>query len=143
MPFRIHNATGEIYFTSAAWQRLLQLATTYGWEPAGTLAVEGLFEATNQIRKPHSQDNWSGDYSTPTGQLVSAQDTLELTRALARALPDIPDHDTKDPLRDRVGYRLKNEDIARLSTLDWFSGSGKNRLKEFIRLCNWGGFIIS
>lgn len=143
MPLRIHNAAGEMYFTSAAWQRLLQLATACGWEPAGTLSVEGLFDATSLANKPYSEDNWSGDYSTPTGQLVSAQDALELVMALARALPDIPDHDTKDPIRDRAGYGLKNEEIERLSTLEWFSGSGKNRLREFIRLCNWGGFIIS
>jgi len=72
MGMDLRGVGGEFHFGSAPWNKLLQLAVAYGWEPAETSKL----------------------YEGGTG--VSEADAEALARALEDALDDI--HDEEPPL---------------------------------------------
>ena len=78
----LHSKSGDWwYWTNIAWDKILSLAQTYGWESAGT------------EQPPYSLSScWEGQYITNDGQLVTAVDAKAIGNALENALDDIPDH---------------------------------------------------
>jgi hypothetical protein len=138
------NRLCEGDFTTTAWPKLLQLAISYGWEPTRLwfdLQTEQL-----DILSPYSlETSPTRNYfpPTPTSVIVSAEEALRLARALERALPDLPDHDAKAHLRNITGGGINQHQEEKLTPLEWFSGTNKTRLKEFIDLCRAEGFTLS
>jgi hypothetical protein len=124
------------------WRSVLELGRLYGWKPAGT--------------KPPTQDEggpwdgrpWGGGYLSNDGQRVTATDARALADALDLALPDVPDGDIVAGKMGIVGT-LPDGSVLRgpkpgveSSLTEAFSGEGKCRLEEFIRLCRAGEFAI-
>jgi hypothetical protein len=64
---------GEISFNWAYWGRCLEIAKTFGWSPAGTIAAEEFI------------GDWSGTYFTNDQQIVTDDDARSLAIALYRA----------------------------------------------------------
>ena len=83
---------GKMYcFSMSAWRQLLELALRGGWVPAGTLLPE---KDNRQIPIDNGRwnVNWGGHYCSNDAQFVTAEDAANLTIALERILPDMPDH---------------------------------------------------
>jgi hypothetical protein len=80
-------------FNWAAWRELLELAHSYGWEPAGTVYAErdeggnlvpvGLYQLLYGCRE---EDLKPGSYSSNDGQWVTDEDAAALANALSRGL---------------------------------------------------------
>ena len=128
------------------WQKLMELARIYGWEPAGT-------------REPPEWEGdedggpWQGDYDLFAGEWVTVGDAHALIEALERALDDLPDH----PMPNRI-IETEIEEIDRdgdvsisfhiieanksLNLFEIFGGQYKSELIAFIHFARRGGFHI-
>jgi len=167
MVMDIWGAGGELHFSSQGWAKLLELAHSHGWEPAGTL------EPTWPYDEPPPEDlkPWDGTYFSNDYQKVTAEDASHLAEALEKALQEIPEEDapgtlelTLDP-SEIPGHQqaiasslaitqslLGAEQFAdamiqipgqELSPLAFWSGpEGRQRVEEFIALCKAGAFVI-
>ena len=138
------------------WSRILSLARFYGWQPLGTLPPY-----LHNLRKPIYGANqaWDGTYLRNEGQIVQADDAFALASALQQSLDDIPDEnperelDAKDDLPEWLspaekalirGGLDKHEDLPLgILPFEYFAGDGKQNLREFIRFCKLGEFVIS
>lgn len=143
MPYHIRNASGETYFTTTAWPKLLQVAISYGWEPTNLWFDLQMERAEGNSPFPAEVRQTQSYVSHSSLIVVSAEEAGRLARALERALPDLPDHDAKAHLRQPRGGGIDHQEEEKLTALEWFSGTNKARLKEFISLCHSGGFTLS
>ena len=143
-------------FSRQFWSKSLELAELYGWQPMGT-----------QPPSEHNFDDlnaeWDGNYFTNDGQIVKAEDGSNLAAALEKALGNVPDDkanmewNTKYWVEDdlpeeltpdeveMVHDGLENEllDFDETPPLEFFAGDEKYHLKQFIRFCRLGNFIVS
>lgn len=142
MPYHIRNASGETYFTTRAWLKLLQVAISYGWEPT-RLWFDLQTEHAEGASPYSAEGSQTRSYLSASSTVVSAEEARRLARALVRALPDLPDHDAKAHLRQQRGGGIDYQEEENLSALESFSGTNKARLKGFISLCYSGGFTLS
>jgi hypothetical protein len=113
-------------FNRESWVKLLSLGLFYGWRPMGT-RVPSITELHGLI-----DDYWDGTYLTNDGQIVVREDALLLGIALERSLDDIPDFNLEY-------YPL---DLNQINPFEFFAGEEKQRLKEFIKFCRLGSFLI-
>lgn len=137
MAIHLHNARGDFHWDSFSWAKLLRLAESYGWRPAGTTLPQ------SEIRWM-PEGRWNGNYATNDRQTVAAADAQALAAALERAVRDIPSEDVIAQHRAPSGgiQILPNPPV--ISDIDWFCGfEGKARIREFISYCNAGEFQIS
>ena len=74
----VNEAGDRFRFRTTSWAFYLNLASVYGWEPAGTL----------QPDKYTGTEPWPGEYDWNAGQTVSSADAEALASALQRALAD-------------------------------------------------------
>lgn len=152
----IHQSTQTArIFSRQFWSKALELAQSYGWKPLGT-------------RPPSHLDfyelcaEWDGRYLTNDGQTVKAEDARSLAAALERALEDIPneiaptDWNSMVRLEDDLPEWLSPEeqefieeelqdgllDVMGTNPLEYFAGTEKRHLKQFIRFCRLGSFEI-
>jgi hypothetical protein len=147
---------GNFSVNNFAWGHLLDLATRYGWQPAGLLPPEPdpdddpeddeAADAADPEEDFEPGEPTLDDYFWNDGFRVTDEDARALADALERSLPDVPDHDalghktTTHP--GLPGQRLIPID-AEVSPFEYFSGpKGKGRVKEFIAFCRQGGFAI-
>lgn len=108
----------------------------YGWKPAGTQAPKDWdIEEEGRV--------WSGDYVSNGGQIVTAEDAVQLADALKRGLDDIPN---SYAAWHKV---IKGEDGGpwipvgeNLSPLEALSGENKPAVKKFVAFCRQGEFEI-
>jgi hypothetical protein len=77
---------GEFALRPGWWPAMLELARQYGWDPQGTQPPRDYWEWEGDPA------TWGGEYWPCVGQQVTDTDARHLGAALARALPDIPDH---------------------------------------------------
>ena len=96
------------------------LAYKYGWKPMGTKAPE--------IYGPCVTLDWEGQYYSNNHQIVTRNDAAAMADALESALDDIPDSDGGEDWKSNLF-------IA-------FSGDGKQQLRDFIKFCRNGDFVI-
>ncbi len=151
----------QMHFNHFVWARLLGLARDYGWQSRGTVLGEGHPHADHQ--EDPENEPWDGNYSTNSGQTVTAEDAHAFADALEKALDDIPDHRinsgvildaaeltklaerTDDPLVGvlalyaEAGARIPKETV---NPLEYFAGEAKQYIKELIRFCREGAFSI-
>ena len=126
------------------WGKLLRLAQSYGWVPAGTMLDE-------------PDVGWNGGYQTNDRQRATADYARNLADALSRALHDLPADDKRRSVTipvelPRSFHNLPDnpiiegialEDIERLTPLDWFGGDeGRESVQKYIGLCSAGEFVI-
>ena len=128
------------------WQKLMDLALVYGWQPAGTLEPP-------DWEDEEPGEEWPGSYDMFMGEWVTDSDAYDLANSLARALDDLPDN----PMPDRV-IETEIEEIDRegdvsisfhiiepnkaLNLFEMFGGQYKSDLIEFIQFAREGGFYI-
>jgi hypothetical protein len=157
MSYELVNLSTEICrrFSRQAWAKALELARLYGWQPMGT-------------RPPSIPDfdelgaDWTGTYLTNDGQVVKAEDARALAAALERALESIPDTNlqinwaSKFWLEDDLpewlspaeraiieeGLQEGLLDTMGIHPFEFFAGSEKRHLIQFIRFCRLGSFEI-
>lgn len=142
-------------FSRQFFAKALDLAELYGWQPLGTQQP-----SEHDFHKLDAE--WDGNYLTNDGQMIKAQDALSLANALERALDDIPDavlkmawnpkFRTEDDLpewlspseKEVIEDGLENEllDVIGIHPLEFFEGAEKYHLKQFIRFCRLGDFIV-
>lgn len=120
---RVRGSWGVMVFNALAWQRILQLALSYGW--LSVLPAPDRYQV--------------GD------TFVTQADALSLADALERSLPDIPDHQavaTASENRPAISELRRMSDGITL--VEWFSGETKENIRNFIQFCRIGnGFEIS
>lgn len=135
--------------------KALELAEIYGWQPLGTQPPSG-----HDFRELNAE--WDGNYLTNDGQIIRAQDALSLANAVEKALDDIPDSRVnmdwnlkfrvEDDLpewlspseKEMIEDGLENEllDVIGIHPLEFFAGAEKYQLKQFMRFCRLGSFIV-
>jgi hypothetical protein len=120
------SAISRQKFIRESWTRLLSLAVFYGWQPMGTRVPS--------ITELHGFDaeSWDGTYLTNDGQIVVTEDAWALGFALEKSLDDIPDFNLES-------YSL---DLSQIHPFEYFAGEEKQRLKDFIKFCRLGSFLI-
>ena len=133
------------------WCKALDLAELYGWQPIGT-------EPPSTLDFHELNAEWDGTYLTNDGQMIKANDALSLAAALEDALKDISDAKPKvdwSPMlwmeEDYPDWLSPEEieiiddgllEIVRVNPLEYFAGDEKYHLKQFIRFCRLGDFIV-
>jgi hypothetical protein len=165
MGMDLHRAGGDFWFNIFSWGQVLELAQQYGWEPAGTemqptevLDADGNIdhELTDQFMA--IREDWDGNYVTNDWQHVSDDDAAHIADALERALDDIPDFDSGEKAKKFTPDEPPVNPVARallaagfkpfvasndlLSPVEFFSGEGKQKIRDFIDYCRAGGFEI-
>ena len=143
-------------FSRQFWAKALELAELYGWRSMGT-------EPPSLYDFQQLDADWDGNYLTNDGQMIKAKDALSLAIALEKALNDIPDDKVKmdwdrkfwldDDLpewlspdeKEMIEDGLENEllDIIGIHPLEFFAGAEKYQLKQFVRFCRLGSFVVS
>ena len=143
-------------FSRQFWSKALALAELYGWQPMGT-------EPPSEHDFGEMNAEWDGTYLTNDGQIVKANDASSLAAALEKALDGIPNTKTHISLNTgfwmeadlpdwfspeelgMVDNGLENEllDFNGMPPLEFFAGDEKDHLKQFIRFCRLGNFVIS
>ena len=130
------------------WKKVLQLASFYGWQPLGT-------NPPSMYRRPERMPAyWRGSYFKREGQSVSTEDASSLALALEKALDDIPDvlHRPEDDLPEwfspmeraiiEEGIESLLLDLVSRNPYEYFAGSGKRHLIQFVKFCKLGSFLI-
>jgi hypothetical protein len=120
------SAISRQKFSRESWTKLLSLGLFYGWQPMGTRAPSMM-----EIHGFHAE-YWDGTYLTNDGQIVVAEDALSLGMALERSLDDIPDFN--------LDYYLV--DLSKVNPFEYFAGTGKRQLTDFVKFCRLGSFLI-
>ncbi|MCI0554161.1 MAG: hypothetical protein L0287_24690 [Anaerolineae bacterium] len=133
----------------------MELARLYGWQPMGTQPPSG-YDFHELCAE------WDGTYLTNDGQMIKAKDALSLANALEKALDDIPDAKAEmawnpklwieDDLpewlspeeKEMIEDGLEGEllDVMGMNPIEFFAGDEKYYLKQFIRFCRLGNFIV-
>ena len=70
----------EIPFTNAAWNEILNIALSEGWDPQGTV----LYKDTNYFQIDETWD--SDNYTSHNGQVIESKDADALGEALSLAI---------------------------------------------------------
>lgn len=79
MSLSLHGSSGaRVTVSEAEWTFILIFAEQYGWMPSGTVSPLDL----------SPRITWDGQYDLDAGQQVTAEDALEIARALQYALRD-------------------------------------------------------
>ena len=108
MGYDLTNSAGGYHqWKVLGWWHLLNLARSYGWNPAGT---EPPAEAT-----PLSP--WDGNYFRNDGQFVTATDAAALADALERMLSDPKREDVAGQVARRLQWAIADESITSATEL--------------------------
>ena len=127
------------------WQKLMNLAQIYGWNPAGTIAP--------QEWQSETSESWAGGYDMFIGEWVLDTDAHALADALTDALDDLPDNIMPDRIIETEIEEIDREGEVSISfhiiepnkslnLFETFGGQYKSDLKRFIRFAQQGGFHI-
>ena len=160
MRYDLRSSDGEFRLVKTEWEKALSLARMYGWEPQRTAVA---VRAGGHGRQEHewvSPDRRGGS-RTSSYQTFTAAEAAGLAAALERALDDLPDHDcleyAKSRLKDVCAARgvppprgafadlivLDGVAADRASPREFFSGPGKQQIRDFIEFCRSGPFTIA
>jgi hypothetical protein len=143
-------------FSRQFWSKALELAELYGWQPMGTQPpLQYDFDELNA--------EWDGTYLTNDGQIVKAEDGICLAVALEKAFEDISDANREMGWNPKLwmeddfpewlspeeieivddGLKDSLLDMMGVHPLEYFAGDEKYTLKQFIRFCRLGNFVVS
>ena len=141
MNFKLRSEDGTFEIASATWQRVLDVARAYGWEPAGTDPPD----IRDQDDDPaYDWSGWSGSYTVNEYQHVTAADAESLAEALALALLDIPVGSVIERDAPGVFSGVRGVDAhAEVKAIDWFKRPARRaELMALVTFCRAGGFQI-
>jgi hypothetical protein len=128
------------------WQKLMNLAQLYGWQPRGTIAPPDW--------NPEAGDSeWDGSYDFYVGEWVNDADAWAMAQALLSALDDLPDITMPDRVIETEIEEIDREGEVSISfhiieanrtlnLFETFGGQYKTDLKAFLRFARQGGFHI-
>jgi hypothetical protein len=122
----LNSEAGQWHINNKAWYAVLELALDNNWEPE------------------RDCDHYTGEF-----RVVSAKDGLCMATAVEEAMAKIPDSDAmpKDSVRTFVspsGMEIVcHEFTTPVTPYQLWSGDGKPKLKEFVRIARAGSFTIS
>ena len=136
MGMDLSGPAGGFFWDVFSWPKLLRVARSHGWEPAGTsLGEEELAEIPGGV--------WSRGYLSNDFQVVAREDAERLAAALERALPDIPDADVLISHWSEEGGIVIAPGEPVIEDREWFCGTEtKGRIRAFIQYCRAGAFSI-
>ena len=160
--FDFSGPQGSFAFDLPDWHFTVELAERYGWQPAGTVFDEPQFDVifgppdAAEDERDLRESRFLNDYFSNSGQWLTPPDAQNMANSLENALPDIPDHDAmshklrRNARPMRIAYLFEiipgsngpPRDHDAVSAFEWFSGKEKQRLIDFIRFCQAGGFRI-
>ncbi len=146
------------------WRWLFDLACRYGWEPQGTIYPDIDYFRRNYPDTPESDldpdyaKTWNGGYFTNDEQLVTAEDALEMAKAIEKYLSephsreggpmelffDETIYESAGDLKEAIAeafYNCKSQlhsQEGRTVEPDF----PEEYLREFIAFCRRGGFRI-
>jgi hypothetical protein len=160
MGMDLNGAGGVQRFSNTSWRKMLELAYEYGWKPAGTEPGQWVDPSTGELIEQLSPDpdEWDGNYRTNASQWVTDEDAAHIADALEQALDDIPDFDTDEKWVEYEPTDLPTSPVERslveqrlavsgpnesLSSLEFFSGEGKQKVRDFVAYCRAGTFFIA
>lgn len=160
------NTFHFLYF--GIWQKVLELARMYGWQPEGTSEPPNWRE--QKAAREHEQQDfdpyepqakesdalpevWMGQYDLYLGEQVNAHDADAIADALQQALDDLPDNDMPDRTIETEMEEIDQENQISISfyiiepnkalnLFEVFGGQYKQELIDFIAFCRRGGFHI-
>ena len=165
MGYDLSGKQGSFRFNVFGWRHVLKLAEMYGWKPKGTKLNRGYILMRceeNEEKTDEIMNNWDGNYFNNSYQRVSAKDAINLSIALEKALPDIPDkpvHEEmpnyhkiteggafdlsapEEKIEEMVSAAMRGEDSTNKSPLEFFSGY-RQKVIDFIEYCKSGRFAI-
>ncbi len=131
-------------FGQSTWASMLQLAYLYGWEPLGTEPHQWIDPETGELdERSQDPDKWDRNYTSNDFQWVTEEDAARIAQALENALEDILDHDVGET---RVEYGPKmvfTGPGVPTGLLEYFSGAGKQRVRDFVAFCRDGAFFLA
>ena len=135
MGYDLKSETGDLTgFSSPGWSMIRSLAEQFGWKPEGTHPPE-YWDCDEQ---------WSGEYTGNSRQLVTAGDAMRLADALELAL-SAPDFESRiESMQTEYQLYLRQASSAAvtltLSTVP--GGEWRVVLQGFIEFCRKGSFGI-
>ena len=134
------DSTAWHRFNIWAWPRVLNLAEAYGWEPLGTI---------------HDNPDWCNSYHSNDNQLVTAEDSSNLAKALRKAL-DAWFSMLKNNVRDPNGQSVISLDYMSEEEIEAFTAdtpfgdlqfgrdlSWPKYIEQFAEFCEKGAFHIN
>jgi hypothetical protein len=133
----------EFYLNDASWENLLELARINGWEPEGTIVP---FDAASNKDQPECADGrfpyWLNDY-----RKVTTTDARKMADALERSLDNLPNHDALEHKLPSLpvgscGFLEKLRNLP-ISPMEFYSGSDKQRVRNFIDFARAGSFAVT
>lgn len=138
-------------FNITAWPKLLALATSFGWIPAGT--------EPGPLDEPGHEPSIEHGYLVNQGRVVNTDDAWNLADALERALPNLSEYEEpgkfthlenkSDAISGALFRAMGGDDTVIYGPSDdmpeykYFGGDMKETIIRFIRLCRKGAFQIS
>ena len=164
MRYDLRNSQGEFRLVKGEWEKALSLARMYGWEPLGTAAAvwaEAGLDGQEKREHEHVNPRWRDGSGRNDHRIVTAGDAANLAAALERALDDLPDQDCLEYAKSRLkdlcaawGVPPPRPEFGELIVLDgptadraspreFFSGPGKQQIRDFIAFCRSGAFTIA
>jgi len=141
MTFKLRGKGQTFEILTSTWQRLLDLARSYGWKPAGTRPPD----VRDQEGNPACDwSDWSGSYTVNEYQNVTGEDAKNLAEALELALLDIPQYSVIERDAPGVFSGVRGVDTHKQARpVEWFNHPIRRaELVAFITFCREGGFEI-
>ena len=129
----------ELTVSGNGWEAALELASLYGWKPAGTVAAQ----AVAQDRRGGARAaHWNRlDYFSRESQRVGTRDAMALAQAILRALDCIPDRGASAEGSSRA---LATVLPSRLSAnADGVTALRRKLLQRLARFAKGGAFRIT
>jgi len=115
----------DFRWTEFFWVKVLKLAEKNGWRAKGTT-----------IPRDYDRPDWDGNYYYNSGEIVEAEDALNLAEALTKSLATLPKEDIPLP-------KPNTKEYDQIPLEQFFSGSnGRKSLEDFIAFCRKGSFEI-
>jgi hypothetical protein len=132
----------ELQVTGNVWESALELASLYGWEPAGTESPE--------IRDRVSPDDrrralaWDRmDYFSYESQRVGPCDARALAESVIRALADIPEREfCSDATVREAARRALSLPSRHSAVVEGMSAPRRKLLRRLAAFADRGGFLI-
>lgn len=136
------------FYYFGIWQKVLELARLYNWEPEGTSEPPNWRDVETE-----SPEIWMGQYDVYLGERVSARDAAAIAAALENALDDLPDNKMPERTIETEMEEIDQENQISitfyiiepnkaLNLFETFGGQYKQELIDFIAFCRQGGFHI-
>jgi len=140
--FNTKDRTVTFSINNRGWHRIYLLGLIFGWVPQGTTTPHGW----------RGENPWDAqNYTTNDGQVVTADDPLELARAIEQAIPLLKASEPSE-MRQKTSFTWELELYQRFArALEngvrdpgyiFFDTRWSEKLNELVTFCRKGAFKI-